>query len=75
MTLNNYKQAAGASQNPFPFSAPATPMVQEQVLPTNGSAGPVQTANSLPPGFENGVAQSTLGLDAPAPTRLAQAAP
>jgi hypothetical protein len=32
-----------------------------QVLPTNGSNGIVQTANSLPPGFQRGVAAYTQG--------------
>lgn len=40
-------------------SAPAygpgvTVLTQGDVLPTNGSEGVVQTANSLPPGFEDG---------------------
>ena len=72
VTLNNYHQAKGKNQDPFPFKAPSMPMVQNEVLPTNGAAGIVQTANSLPPGFENGAAQPTLGRDAPAPTMLAQ---
>jgi hypothetical protein len=49
--LNNYKQAAPASQNPFPFTVPGTPMVNNAVLPSNGADGVVQTANSLPQGF------------------------
>jgi hypothetical protein len=38
---------------------PALPVVEGTVLPTNGSDGIVQTANSLPPGFERGTAGLT----------------
>ena len=73
VSLNNYKQAASASQNPFPFTVPGTASVADQVLPTNGSNGVVQTANSLPPGFEDGVpGQANLNPGTRMPTRLAQ---
>jgi hypothetical protein len=34
---------------------PGNPVVEGQVLPPNGGNGIVQTANSLPPGFERGM--------------------
>ena len=71
VSLKNYKQAAPAKQNPYPFTVPGTPMVIGQILPTNGSAGAVQTANSLPPGFENGV-PGLNPIDRTPATRLAQ---
>jgi hypothetical protein len=43
-----------AYQNPYPFSVPNVGWNTEAVLPTNGSQGVVQTANSLPAGFANG---------------------
>lgn len=73
MTLNNYKQAAGANQNPYPFTMPGTRMVVGQVLPSNGSAGAVQTANSLPAGFSDGVpGQANVNPMTRVPTQLAQ---
>ena len=49
----------GANTDPYPFHAIGTlitaPM-SEQSLPTNGAEGTVQTANSLPLGFEKGTA-------------------
>jgi hypothetical protein len=45
----------------YQSSAPghAAPVVDGQVLPTNGSNGIVQTANSLPLGFERGTVTYT----------------
>jgi hypothetical protein len=40
--------------DPFPFRAPGVPWSAAQMLPGNGSDGSMQTANSLPPNFENG---------------------
>ncbi len=43
--------------DPFPFRAPiVTRFVTGGTLPTNGAEGVVQTANSLPAGFEDGTA-------------------
>ena len=78
VSLENYKQAPGTSQNPYPFSAGTVPMVANQVLPTNGANGVVQTANSLPPSFADGApSQTNQNGNAPtAPaTRLAQPRP
>ena len=73
ISLNAYQRpVGGAYQNPYPFVAPGTPMVVDQVLPTNGSQGPVQTVNSLPQGFEDGpTALATLN-HTPRATQLAQ---
>jgi hypothetical protein len=45
----------------YQSSAPghAVPTMEGQVLPPNGSNGIVQTANSLPPGFERGMVTYT----------------
>jgi hypothetical protein len=72
MSLQNFKQGPGSSQNPFPFSSAATPMIANQVLPTAGAQGAVQTANSLPAGFETGMPGQTNPNAETAPTRLAQ---
>ena len=47
----------GVATDPFPFRANGTvttTAMSEQTLPMNGSQDTVQTANSLPFGFENG---------------------
>lgn len=49
-----YARSASASQNPFPFTIPSVSWNTIPVLPTNGANAIVQTANSLPAGFENG---------------------
>jgi hypothetical protein len=36
------------------LTGPSVPVMSGQVLPSNGSEGAVQTANSLPPGFTLG---------------------
>ena len=68
----NYKQAASALQNPFPYRTPGV-AVTMSVLPTNGSEGAVQTANSMPPHFEDGaVAIANLNRQAAPATVIAQ---
>ena len=50
-----------AATDPYPFKAEGTvmtPSMSQQVLPTNGSQGAVQSVNSLPVGFENGTGAS-----------------
>ncbi|GAC1343911.1 MAG: hypothetical protein NVSMB18_20580 [Acetobacteraceae bacterium] len=49
-----YAHSPSASQNPFPFTVPSVSWNTVPVLPTNGANAIVQTANSLPVGFENG---------------------
>ncbi len=46
----------GSNQYPHVAGRPGTNLtaLDNEVLPTNGSEGPVQTANSLPRGFEEG---------------------
>ena len=46
----------GSNQYPHVAGRPGTNLtaLDDDVLPTNGSQGPVQTANSLPRGFEEG---------------------
>jgi len=46
----------GSNQYPHVAGRPGTNLtaLDDEVLPTNGSQGPVQTANSLPRGFEKG---------------------
>ena len=48
------------SEQPFdPAGRPGTGLrFSAELLPINGSNGPVQTANSAPTGFENGTVQS-----------------
>ena len=74
ISLTNYQRPNGGTyQNPYPFVAPGVPMVQGQVLPTNGSAGAVQTVNSLPVGAEDGpAALATLNGHVTRATQLAQ---
>jgi hypothetical protein len=50
------KRPPALRQDPFPFRAmPRVVVLSEpdSILPSNGSEGPVQTANSLPPGFSD----------------------
>lgn len=73
VSMQNYKRAPSASQNPFPFTAPGIAMSASPVLPTSGSDGVVQTANSMPVGFEDGVPGiANLNRNPPTPTRVAQ---
>ena len=44
----------GSQQYPTPNPAFSSSFNGAPILPVNGSNGPVQTANSLPRGFENG---------------------
>jgi hypothetical protein len=44
----------GSEAYPAAIGTTLNPVVAGNVLPTNGSEGIVQTANSLPPGFTNG---------------------
>ena len=46
----------GSNQYPHVAGRPGTNLtaLDNEVLPSNGSEGPVQTANSLPRGFEEG---------------------
>ena len=46
----------GSQQYPAPNPALSVAPFGEPTLPENGQNGPVQTANSLPVGFENGTA-------------------
>ena len=48
----------GSEAYPTARDSTAVGVVAGGTLPTNGSDGPVQTANSLPPGFENGTGNS-----------------
>ncbi len=74
-SLQHYKQAAGSAQNPYPFLVPGSSVNTAPVISPVGSAGEVQSANSLPPGFEDGTAvgQSQYHIT-PSPTRMAQPA-
>lgn len=74
VSIQGYQQEAGGSQNPYPFTAASRQrMTSMPVLPTAGSDGVMQTANSLPAGFEDGApAVANLNQNAPTPTRLAQ---
>lgn len=74
VSMQGYKQAPGTSQNPFPFTAPGQVVSTSAVLPSSGSNGVVQTANSLPPGFMSGPPSANLNRNAPtpAPTQYAQ---
>ena len=72
-SLQNYKQAAGSAQNPYPFLVPGAPGNSAQVIRPIGAAGEVQSVNSLPPGFENGTAVAqNLHHITPSPTQIAQ---
>jgi hypothetical protein len=46
--------ATGSDSYPDFVTSQAVPVIAGGILPTNGSEGPVQTANSLPPGFTDG---------------------
>ncbi len=73
VTMQGYKQLPGVSQNPFPFQVPGVRMSASPVLPSAGSDGVVQTANSLPAGFEDGApAMANLNQNARTPVRMAQ---
>ncbi len=73
VNLQKYQPAKERGiQNPYPFTAPGTPMAMDQVLPTNGSQGPVQTANSLPVGFDDGPAAMATLNHTPRATQYAQ---
>ena len=68
-------RAAAVTQNPFPYTTPGMAMNSSPVLPSSGSQGVVQTANSLPVGFEDGASAATnLNRNVPTPTQLAQPA-
>ena len=74
----------GATDDPYPFKADGiliTPAMANQVLPTNGSEGAVQSVNSMPLGAEVGtpsyaynwsVQTYFAARDARAATRLAK---
>jgi hypothetical protein len=52
----------GANTDPYPFRANGTTItttMSEQITPTNGAEGTVQTANSLPLNFANGTVAYT----------------
>lgn len=55
---NQVSSDTGSATGPV-FGHATSRLVQGNVLPENGSAGAVQTANSLPRGFENGTVAYT----------------
>lgn len=63
-----------ASQNPYPFTVPMSGFNTVPLLPTNGSQGIVQTANSLPAGAAEGTTSYAAGPQVTA-VQLAHAAP
>ena len=46
----------GGSTDPYPFRGNSSAMLSDGAMPMNGSEGGVETANSLPRGFEKGTA-------------------
>ncbi len=56
VTANPLTSDTGSQAYPNFAVGEPVPVIEGQVLPQNGSEGSVQTANSLPPGFENGTA-------------------
>lgn len=54
LVANPVASDAGSQAYPTFASAPLATVTAGGTLPANGSQGPVQTANSLPSGFETG---------------------
>ena len=73
--MSGFKQAPGASDDPYPMKNPGHVVTQAEndaLLPANGAEGMPQSVNSLPKGFANGMA-SYAQLRPASPTAVAQA--
>ena len=76
-TFNGYKALPPGLDDPYPFRAPGQAVSQsdrDRMAPAPGSQAPVQSANSLPVGFEDGPAAMYARTRPAVPSAVAQSA-
>ena len=73
-SLQNFKQAPGGMDDPYPMKVPGhvvTTADTDALAPSNGAEGTVQSLNSLPRGFIDGM-PSYAQVRSASPTAIAQ---